>query len=86
MLATVMNCIYVHLIFSVLQEWRQKYLPCLYAVHLPHYFKHESCGSIESGKGCFLCRRTGHPYFLTDTGAVLRAIEIEADVQMAKAP
>ena len=38
MLATVMNCI-SYLIFSVLQEWRQKYLPRSYAVHLLHYFQ-----------------------------------------------
>ncbi len=38
MLATVMNCIYVSDI-SVLQEWRQKYLPRSYAVHLLHYFQ-----------------------------------------------
>ena len=34
---------------------------------------------MESGKVIFFAGGTGHPYFSTDTGAVLRAIEIEAD-------
>ena len=31
---------------------------------------------------CFFAGGTGHPYFSTDTGAVLRAIEIEADAML----
>lgn len=35
---------------------------------------------LESGKVVIFACGTGHPYFTTDTGAVLRAIEIKADV------
>lgn len=35
---------------------------------------------LESGKVVIFACGTGHPYFTTDTGAVLRAIEINADV------
>ncbi|MBM3736952.1 MAG: UMP kinase [Acidobacteria bacterium] len=39
---------------------------------------------LESGRAVLLAAGTGNPYFSTDTGAVLRALEIRADV-MAKA-
>ena len=32
------------------------------------------------GKVVFFAGGTGHPYFSTDTGVVLRAVEVEADV------
>ena len=35
---------------------------------------------FEKGMVVFLAGGTGHPYFSTDTGTVLRAVEIEADV------
>ena len=37
---------------------------------------------MESGRVIFFAGGTGHPYFSTDTGAVLRAIEIEADAML----
>ena len=36
--------------------------------------------ALSEGKVVFFAGGTGHPYFSTDTGAVLRAVEIEADV------
>ena len=38
--------------------------------------------ALNSGKVIFFAGGTGHPYFSTDTGAVLRAIEIEADAML----
>ena len=35
---------------------------------------------FEKGMVVFFAGGTGHPYFSTDTGVVLRAIEVEADV------
>ena len=35
---------------------------------------------LEQGQVVFFAGGTGHPYFSTDTGAVLRAVEVEADV------
>ena len=34
---------------------------------------------LQQGKVVFFAGGTGHPYFSTDTGIVLRAIEMEAD-------
>ncbi len=38
--------------------------------------------SLADGKICFLACGTGNPYFTTDTAAVLRAIELKADMVM----
>ena len=35
---------------------------------------------FEQGQVVFFAGGTGHPYFSTDTGVVLRAIEVEAEV------
>ena len=35
---------------------------------------------FEQGMVVFFAGGTGHPYFSTDTGVVLRAVEVEADV------
>ena len=41
---------------------------------------------FKAGKVAFFAGGTGHPYFSTDTGTTLRAIEIEADaILLAKA-
>ena len=44
----------------------------------------QRCGGrgLNEGKVIFFAGGTGHPYFSTDTGAVLRAIEIEADAML----
>ena len=44
------------------------------------YSKWKAIEAMESGKVAILAGGTGNPYFTTDTGASLRAIEIEADV------
>ena len=42
--------------------------------------------ALSRGKIVFFAGGTGHPYFSTDTGIVLRAIEMEADaILLAKA-
>ncbi len=38
--------------------------------------------ALNEGKVVFFAGGTGHPYFSTDTGAVLSAIEIEADAML----
>jgi uridylate kinase len=43
------------------------------------YSKPKAVESLENGEVVILSAGTGNPYFTTDTGASLRAIEIEAD-------
>jgi len=44
------------------------------------YIRRRAVRHLEKGRVVLLAAGTGHPYFTTDTAAVLRAVEIEADV------
>jgi uridylate kinase len=44
------------------------------------YIRRRAMRHLEKGRVVILAAGTGHPYFTTDTAAVLRAIEIRADV------
>lgn len=46
------------------------------------YNKKKAIEILESGEVAIFCAGTGNPYFTTDTGSSLRAIEIEADVML----
>ena len=50
-------------------------------IYVSDIFRH-AVAALEEGKVIFFAGGTGHPYFSTDTGAVLRAIEIEADAML----
>ena len=47
-----------------------------------HYSKWRAREAMEAGKVAIISGGTGNPYFTTDTGSALRAIEIEADVML----
>ena len=44
------------------------------------YIRRRAQRHLEKGRAVFLAGGTGNPYFSTDTAAVLRALEIEADL------
>lgn len=46
------------------------------------YSQYKAIEHLESGKAVILACGTGYPFFTTDTGALLRAAEIKADVAM----
>ncbi len=46
------------------------------------YSKPKAIDALEKGEVVILSGGTGNPYFTTDTGSSLRAIEIEADVML----
>lgn len=46
------------------------------------YSKQKALETIERGEIAIFSAGTGNPYFTTDTGSSLRAIEIEADVML----
>ncbi|MCR5417942.1 MAG: UMP kinase [Lachnospiraceae bacterium] len=86
MLATVMNCIYTSEIFRSLGMETQIYTPFAVGTFTRLFSKDEAVGDMKAGKVVFLAGGTGHPYFSTDTGVVLRAVEVEADmILLAKA-
>ena len=86
MLATVMNCIYVSEIFRS-EELRTAVLTPFECGSFTKLFSKDRANKYF-GKGMvvFFAGGTGHPYFSTDTGVVLRAVETEADmILLAKA-
>ena len=46
------------------------------------YIRRRALRHLEKGRAVIFAAGTGNPYFTTDTAAVLRALEIEADVIM----
>ena len=86
MLATVMNCIYVSDIFRYVGMKTEVFTPFVCGAFTTLFSKDAAVEALNAGKVVFFAGGTGHPYFSTDTGAVLRAIEIEADgMLLAKA-
>ncbi len=80
MLATVMNCIYVSEIFRSAGMKTKIFTPFACGTMAELFSKDAAMECLEKGMVIFFAGGTGHPYFSTDTGAALRAIEIEADV------
>ena len=86
MLATVMNCIYVSEIFRSVGMDTEIFTPFLCGSMTKLFSKDEADKCFNEGKIVFFAGGTGHPYFSTDTGIVLRAIELDADaILLAKA-
>ena len=79
MLATVMNCIYVSEIFRNLGMETEILTPFACGSMTELFSKDRANQYFKQGKVVFFAGGTGHPYFSTDTGIMLRAVEIEAD-------
>ncbi len=79
MLATVMNCIYVSEIFRSVGMKTQILTPFACGSMTELFSKDRANRYFEDGTVVFFAGGTGHPYFSTDTGTVLRAVEMEAD-------
>lgn len=82
MLATVINSLALS---SALQSIGQK-VRVLTAIRMEPigelYSKERAIQSLENGEVAIFSGGTGNPYFTTDTGSSLRAIEIEADIML----
>ncbi len=86
MLATVMNCIYVSELFRSKGIQTRIFTPFMCSSFTELFSKDEVVKSMKEGKVTFFVGGTGHPYFSTDTGVVLRAVETESDaIYLAKA-
>lgn len=80
MLATVMNCIYVSEIFRSVGMKTAILTPFVCGAFTELFSKDRANRYFDEGAVIFFAGGTGHPYFSTDTGVVLRAVEVEADV------
>ena len=85
-LATVMNCIYVSEIFRT-QGMKTKVMSSIQIGDMAELFnKDKAIQAMEQGTVIFCAGGTGHPYFSTDTGVVLRAVELNCEeILLAKA-
>ncbi len=80
MLATVMNCIYVSEIFRSTGMKTNILTPFEVGSFTKLFSKDRANKYFADGQVVFFAGGTGHPYFSTDTGVVLRAVEVEAEV------
>ena len=80
MLATIMNCIYVSEIFRSTGMMTNILTPFECGSFTKLFSKDRANKYFEKNMVVFFAGGTGHPYFSTDTGVVLRAIEVNADV------
>lgn len=86
MLATVMNCIYVSEVFRTHGMDTEILTPFICSTFTKQFSKDNAVDCFKNGKVVFFAGGTGHPYFSTDTGVLLRAIEVDADgIYLAKA-
>ena len=80
MLATVMNAIFVSEIFRSEGMMTNILTPFECGSMTKLYSKDRANKYFAKGMVVFFAGGTGHPYFSTDTGVALRAIEMEADI------
>ncbi len=86
MLATIMNCIYVSEIFRSVGMMTSVLTPFECGSFTKLFSKDRANKYFGKGFVVFFAGGTGHPYFSTDTGVVLRAIEVDAEaILLAKA-
>ena len=83
MLATVMNCIYVSEIFRSVGMMTNILTPFECGAFTKLFSKDRANKYFGKGMVVFFAGGTGHPYFSTDMGAALRAVEIEAEMILA---
>ena len=80
MLATIMNCIYVSEIFRSVGMMTAILTPFECGSFTKLFSKDRANKYFAKNMVVFFAGGTGHPYFSTDTGVVLRAVEVDADV------
>lgn len=80
MMATVMNCLYVSEVFRTCGMDTAIFGAFEIPGMMPVFEKDAVVRALTDRKVVFFAGGTGHPYFSTDSGTALRAIEIEADI------
>ncbi len=79
MLATVMNCIYVSELFRSEGMMTSILTPFEVGSFTKLFSKDRANKYFSKGMVVFFAGGTGHPFFSTDTGVMLRAGEVDAD-------
>lgn len=82
MLATVINSLALSSALTAIGQPAQVYTAIAMFPIGEHYSKWRAINSMERGEVAIISGGTGNPFFTTDTGSALRAIEVEADVML----
>lgn len=80
MLASIMNCIYVSDVFRSTGMKTSVFAPFPCGETPKVFNKDEVNKCFAEGEVVFFAAGTGHPYFSTDTGVILRAVQMSANV------
>lgn len=82
MLATVINSLALSSALEAIGQKAQVFTAiAMFPIGEP-YSKWKAIDAMEQGRVAIISGGTGNPYFTTDTGSALRAIEIEAEVML----
>lgn len=82
MCATVINSLALSSAFDAVGQ-RNRVLTAIRMEPIGEFYsKWKAIGAMQSGEVVIMGAGTGSPYFTTDTGSSLRALEIEADVML----
>lgn len=79
MLATVMNCLFAAEMFRTVGLKAVVLTPFAVGTMTEGFSKDLALKYMNDNTVVFFAGGTGHPYFSTDTGVALRALEVEAD-------
>lgn len=79
-LSTVINAIYMGELLRINGINAIIQTPFVVGSMTEQFVKEKAIDYMKKGKVVIFAGGTGHPFFSTDTGAALRAIEIEADI------
>lgn len=82
MLATVINSLALSSALESVGQPAQVYTAVNMFPIGEHYSKWRAIESVKNGVVAIMAGGTGNPFFTTDTGSALRAIEVEADVML----
>lgn len=82
MLATVINSLALSSALEAIGQPAEVFTAIAMHPIGKHYSKWLAIDAMKAGKIAIISGGTGNPYFTTDTGSALRAIEIEADVML----
>jgi len=80
MMATIQNSLYVAEILASKGHATEVMSSLAVEKVVERYTPQLAVAALDAGKICFISGGTGNPYFTTDTAAVLRAIEVKADI------
>ncbi len=80
MLATIQNAIILASLLEKRNYGTEIYSALQADKVAKFYTPNRALTSLNEGKICFFCGGTGNPFFTTDTAAVLRAVELNANL------